>query len=520
MHKVAKGALLAAGILVILTLGVAVGYALSVRDVIYPGVAVGGIDVGGLTASEAAAVLQQALPDPQSQTFTVHVGSQAWTYTWTALGKGFDYPAMAAQAYAAGREGAWLERQTGPWQVRFQGRDLPLYPVPADPTKVAQIVDIAADAVFRAPAEATLELRVGTAMSAPGEPGQELDREAARSAILTALESQQNGVALSLSPIPPRISSAEPSLDRAQRLLSQPFVLRVDDVLTAFQTHFEASPEQVATWFEVETGILSGAPALVLRTDLKAIEAWLADVGAQLEPDRILDLSPTFVATLKALAGDQHEALATVRHPEGRYIVQPGDALYDIAYSFGFPQWRFEEANPDIDPGNLAIGQELVVPSIDVLAPEPIVRTKRIEIDLPAQTLRAYEDGVLLFEFRASSGMSSTPTIAGTFQVLMKEEAAEAERWSLEMPYFMGIYKEGPDFYNGIHALPINPWGYRLSPGVLGWPASFGCIILDTEDARQLFEWAPIGTLVAISGVAPGTPFGNETLDQIVDNPP
>lgn len=88
------------------------------------------------------------------------------------------------------------------------------------------------------------------------------------------------------------------------------------------------------------------------------------------------------------------------------------------------------------------------------------------------------------------------------------------------MPYFMGIYKEGPDFYNGIHELPITRGGYRLSRRVLGWPASFGCIILNVGDAQALFEWAPIGTLVSIKGVAPGTPFGQETLDQIVDNPP
>jgi lipoprotein-anchoring transpeptidase ErfK/SrfK len=109
--------------------------------------------------------------------------------------------------------------------------------------------------------------------------------------------------------------------------------------------------------------------------------------------------------------------------------------------------------------------------------------------------------------------MTSTPTIAGQFQVLFKEPEAYAQRWSLEMPYFMAIYYEGPDFANGIHELPIRSNGQRLWASVLGWPASYGCIILDVGDAKALYDWAPVGTLVQIEGVAPGTPVYVPTYD-------
>jgi len=164
------------------------------------------------------------------------------------------------------------------------------------------------------------------------------------------------------------------------------------------------------------------------------------------------------------------------------------------------------------------------IPSIDVLFPHPLVDGKRIEIDLPTQTLRAYEgtfeSEAQVFEFRISSGISTTPTLAGQFQVLFKEEMAFAQRWRLDMPYFMGFYEEGEDFYNGIHELPITSYGVRLSRGVLGWPASYGCIILDIEDAEALYNWAPVGTLVQVHGVAPGTPFGQQTLLDIAPPTP
>jgi hypothetical protein len=99
--------------------------------------------------------------------------------------------------------------------------------------------------------------------------------------------------------------------------------------------------------------------------------------------------------------------------------------------------------------------------------------------------------------------------------VLFKEPQAYAQRWSLEMPYFMAVYYEGPDFANGIHELPITAGGHRLWAGYLGWPASYGCIILDVGDAEKLYDWAPVGTLVRIEGVAPGTPTYEERLEQL-----
>ena len=80
------------------------------------------------------------------------------------------------------------------------------------------------------------------------------------------------------------------------------------------------------------------------------------------------------------------------------------------------------------------------------------------------------------------------------------------------MPYFMGIYEEDDGFFNGIHELPITSYGVRLSPRVLGGPASFGCLILDEGDAETLFNWADLGTLVRITGFAPDTPTWAETL--------
>ncbi|HMR98420.1 MAG TPA: peptidoglycan DD-metalloendopeptidase family protein [Anaerolineales bacterium] len=49
------------------------------------------------------------------------------------------------------------------------------------------------------------------------------------------------------------------------------------------------------------------------------------------------------------------------------YIVQPGDTLFAIAGRFNLSVNDLIEANPSIDPGSLAVGQELVIPGLEGL---------------------------------------------------------------------------------------------------------------------------------------------------------
>jgi hypothetical protein len=385
--------------------------------------------------------------------------------------------------------------------------------VPPEPSHVTAVLERAAALITVPPAEAQLTLAPGAVSAQPGRPGTTLDVEASRDAVLEALAEEATQVELVMEELPPQVLSPEPAHALAQELLAQPFTLTVDDVLTDYQNQFAVPQDRLATWLNPAPEH-TGEGRLTLNIDEAAVRAWVQELEPELGSERIFDVEGTVASTLDALAAGEHQARAEIRHPERTYVVQPGDNMFDIAYSHGFPHWWVEEANPDVEPGSLAIGMELTIPSIDVLFPEPLVPNKRVEISLPEQRLRAYEDDQLLYDFTCSSGMSSTPTMAGQFQVLFKEEEAYAPRWELEMPYFMAIYQEGPEFYNGIHELPINAAGNRLWSSVLGWPASYGCIILDIEDAERLYEWAPVGTLVRILGVAPGTPTYEERVAQ------
>ena len=493
----------------------ALAYPLAYRERIYPGVSIHGVDVGELTVEEATALLMERLPNPAAQEIGLHAGEHFWQLSWSDVGQGVDYDGTATAAYEVARNEPWPEQALMVWQIRSQGVTLEPLGIPADPNQVLAILEQAAYLVSAEPVEAQLEISPEGLAPVAGQPGQALDLEASAGRILQALEDSTAEVELVLKAVPPRLAEPEPAHTLARALLEQPFTIIADDPPTDHHAEFVVPRRRLATWLNAVPEYGQDDARMALEIDLAAVRGWLLEIAPEFGPARLLDVAETLSRATAALTAGEHQVEGSIRHPEGVYVVQPGDNLFDIAYSQGFPLWRLEEANPDVDPGELAIGMELVIPSIDVLLPKPLVPGKRIEISLSEQQLRAYNYDELVYEFTVSSGMSGTPTIAGQFQVLIKEEIAFAPRWNLDMPYFIGIYKEGPDFYNGIHELPFTASGNRLWAGVLGWPASYGCIILDIGDAEKLYNWAPVGTLVRIEGVAPGTPTYEERMEQV-----
>jgi tetratricopeptide (TPR) repeat protein len=122
---------------------------------------------------------------------------------------------------------------------------------------------------------------------------------------------------------------------------------------------------------------------------------------------------------------------------------------------------------------------------------------KRIEINITTQRFYAWKGDSLIYEFPTSTGLYGRDTAPGRYEVLDKIPMAYSSVWNLQMPYWLGIYYVG-GIENGIHALPIRPDGSVMWAGLLGQRASYGCVVLDTEAARLIYNWAEIGTEVHI----------------------
>ena len=134
------------------------------------------------------------------------------------------------------------------------------------------------------------------------------------------------------------------------------------------------------------------------------------------------------------------------------------------------------------------------------MLPLPVIENKRIVISISSQRMWAYQDGGLIWEWVVSTGIPSSPTAPGVFQVQSHDGTAYASSWDLWMPYFLGIYRPVPssDFVNGFHGFPTRDGVTLLWTGSLGHPVTFGCIVLDTANAALLYDWAEDGVVVEI----------------------
>ena len=121
---------------------------------------------------------------------------------------------------------------------------------------------------------------------------------------------------------------------------------------------------------------------------------------------------------------------------------------------------------------------------------------KEIYVSLARQRLWSYLDGNEVTTFLISSGEEKRGTKTGNFRIESKYPEAWSDVWQLRMPYWMGIYYVGR-VENGIHAMPLRKNG-RLVRWPVGYPASFGCVVANTQEAAELYRWATLGTPVYI----------------------
>lgn len=130
-----------------------------------------------------------------------------------------------------------------------------------------------------------------------------------------------------------------------------------------------------------------------------------------------------------------------------------------------------------------------------IYAQPQILTGKYIDISLTHQNMVIFEDGKVLDAFLISSGRKGFNTPIGTFKIENKYPRAWSKNYSLWMPNWMAFLPTGQ---MGIHELPEWPGGYKEGANHLGTPVSHGCVRLGVGPAKQVYDWAEIGTPVVI----------------------
>ena len=120
---------------------------------------------------------------------------------------------------------------------------------------------------------------------------------------------------------------------------------------------------------------------------------------------------------------------------------------------------------------------------------------KYIDINLASQTMAIFDQGKVVDAFIVSSGKRGMETPKGTYKIENKASRPLSKEYGLFMPNWMALV---PDGKFGIHELPEWPGGYKEGANHLGTPVSHGCVRLGVGSAKEVYDWASIGTPVII----------------------
>lgn len=462
------------------------------RGRVLPGVGALGVPLSGLSPAEAAAALQAQW---DQQTIELHNGDLVRPVGPAALGLAIDAQATAATAVAKGRSLDSLRALAAKRAAWFETPPVWHF----DSAAARQTLTDLAPALAVAPVDAGIQISDGRAMAVPAVEGRALDVEAT----LAALSADPAGVlhdgqlSLAVRPVPAAASDVSAAVGEANRLLATTVTLEAYDPVGDERFSWPVEPAVWGEWLRLAVDPYT-AGLFTWSLDRQIGVTYLDTLEAQMGDGRYLDEDATLAALSEAIQSQGATATTRVRYPERRHTVQAGETLSSIGFDYGIPYPWIQQLNPGVE--SLSVGQEIAIPAADALLPLPVVTDKRIVVSLEEQRTRVYEGGQLKWDWPASTGIADSPTAPGVFQVQSHEPNAYAGNWDLWMPSFMGIYRPVPtsDFMNGFHGFPTRGNAQLLWTGDLGRRVTYGCILLSSENAAALYEWAEEGVVVEV----------------------
>lgn len=217
----AGGMALFLGVVIVWTLGFQLLYA----GRIFPGVSVAGVDLSGMSPSDAAVKLGQTLSYPITGKVVFRDRDRVWVASPVQLGMVFDPSASAQAAFKVGRSGGLFGALAG--QIHSLGSGSDVAPVIIFDQRLAYtyLQSLAAE-IDQPVAEASLHLEGTNVVATPGQAGRTLQLDATLLLLSGQLQSFRDGeVQLVVREDQPSIMDVTAQADAARQILSQPLTL-------------------------------------------------------------------------------------------------------------------------------------------------------------------------------------------------------------------------------------------------------------------------------------------------------
>lgn len=128
--------------------------------------------------------------------------------------------------------------------------------------------------------------------------------------------------------------------------------------------------------------------------------------------------------------------------------------------------------------------------SVPFQAVTPAAFSKLLEVDVTTKRMYAYQNGQLVNTFLVSAGKPSTPTPLGEFHIWDQETVQTMTGPGYVQPnvHWISYFDHSGDAIHGNYWRPASVFGAINT--------SHGCVGIPDDQAKWVYDWAPIGTAV------------------------
>ena len=328
-----KVVLLLLAALALLCAGFYVAAYLGAGDKVPRGTTVAGVEVGGLSPEAATAALRTGLADRENRTITVVRDGDEVEVAPAKAGFSVDHAASVA---AAGGERSWRPGRL--WDYWTGGDDLDAV-VDVEPTAFDTTLDELAGRVGDAPVDGAVDFKRGEIVVTDPAPGEGVDPEAARTALLAAyLAEDPADVELATTTVEPEIDEADvqDALDSfANPAMSAPVTLVFGDSPVQLQPQEFAA----ALGMRAEDGVL--VPDLDEKRLIALVDDGISEGGAPVDATvALVDGKPKVVPAKPGVTYDP----ADVSDAFLELVVRPEDRRMEVAATVAEPEFTTKDA--------------------------------------------------------------------------------------------------------------------------------------------------------------------------------
>ncbi len=222
---------------VVLLVGVVATYQYREQSQIRDGINVFGVDVSGMTVDEATAAVRAETEARASQPLLLVDGETTWEVTQSEVGLRFDVDSAVAEAFAEGRSGYGPDRLAVLWHFRDATVRYGDGHIAVDTQATSDVLAGLATDIYLPTIQPDFSIDdVGQYHYVTAQTGRELDVDASRADILSALAGGASSTDLTVTEYPPVAHNEDyaPLIAQAENVLDGPITLIAGDQTWSF----------------------------------------------------------------------------------------------------------------------------------------------------------------------------------------------------------------------------------------------------------------------------------------------